>query len=140
MEPPIRISYNVYWVLPENSINRFHNPSLRSRQNKRYDCHMNKTYEGNRSCFTAILYVRLGKASLLYKGMYMKCVSKCYQEIEYDHIVTVSCKSERKQHERIYRDTVWGEGYRNITDWPGEVTDITFPVSDYELSDLSEKQ
>ena len=140
MKPPYWIGDNVYRIFPENSMYSFQYSSLRSCQNKRYDCHMNKTYEGNRSRLTTILYVRLGIASLLYKGMYMKCIGKGNQEIEYDHVVTVSCKSERKQHERIYRDAVWGEGYRNISDWSGKVTDITFPVSDYELSDLSEKQ
>ena len=140
MKPSYWTGKDVYRIFPENSIDRFQYSSLRCCHNKRDDCQMHKSYERNRPCLTAILYVRLTEASLLYKSMYMKCVSKCNQEIEYDHVVTVSCKSERKQHERIYRDAVWGKGYRNITDWSGKVTDITFPVSDHELSDLSEKQ
>ena len=140
MEPVRRITQDGGRIFPEHSINRFHNSSLRSCQNKRYDCHMNKTYEGNRSCLTAILYVRLTEASLLYKGMNMKCIGKGNQEIEYNHVVTVSRKSEREQHESINRKAVWGKRYRNITNRPGEVTDITFLVTNHKLANLSEKQ
>ena len=69
---------------------------------------MDKSNEGNGSCFTTVLYIWLSESCLLDERMHMEGITEGNQCIKDYHIVTVASKSKRKQHERIYRDTVWG--------------------------------
>ena len=107
MKPPYRVGYNVYRILPEHSMNRFQHSSLWCCHNERYDCQVHESYEGNRPCFAAVLDIRLSESCLLDERMHMKGITEGDQCIEDYHIVTVSGKSEREQHEGIYRNAVW---------------------------------
>ena len=107
MKPPYWVGDNVYRILPEHSMNRFKYTTLWCCHNKRDNCHMHKSYEGNRPWFATVLNIRLSESCLLNERMHMKGIAEGDQCIEDYHIVTVSGKSEREQHEGIYRDAVW---------------------------------
>ena len=107
MKPPCRAGKDVYRIFPKYSMNRFQHSSLWSCHNKRDDCHMHKSYEGDRPCYATVLYIRLSESCLLNELMHMKGIAEGDQCIEDYHIVTVSGTSEREQHEGIYRNAVW---------------------------------
>ena len=103
-------------IFAENPVECLEDSPFGDGQNQRQYSSVNKSDECGRPCLTAVFNIRLIKSCLHYKCMNMECICKCYQSIEYNHVMSVSSKPEREQHECKYRNAVWRKRYRHISE------------------------